>query len=407
METDRQSSEESLKSIEDNYRRDSFDDRVCDDLCEVILKYLSLKDKLKLEFVSKQFQRTVFNSQSKQYLILSPKSDKHLEKLKQLSEKYPKLNRIYFGGEVISNPLIEVIIKNCNNLTHIQFRNYTQIGTEVLEKFFNNFGHKLISITNSHQNIGSQLRNAPNIEELTVNTFDSQLSQIEFNKLKRFCVSQLKAVDLNSFELFIENNTKTLKYLDIRCTRFNDEESVKSLLKIISKTINLVHLSIDIWNYMLIDDSLIDYWTEIPINCKQLKSLKFRLNYKEILRFKEELFSLFKRLKRLELFFTYHFQSFQLFKGLKKVYGLTHLTLYVCSDSFDDTLLTDIDINLPKLKSLKIRSPLIASEWTAQILTRLTNLEKVQLNIVNKEIGPEIERQLIQNCKKFKNFKII
>ena len=46
-------------SNEDNYRRDSFEDRFCDDLCEEILQYLSLEDKLKLEGVSKQFQRTV------------------------------------------------------------------------------------------------------------------------------------------------------------------------------------------------------------------------------------------------------------------------------------------------------------------------------------------------------------
>ena len=38
--------------------RQSFSDRICDDLCEEILQYLSLEDKLKLEGVSKQFQRT-------------------------------------------------------------------------------------------------------------------------------------------------------------------------------------------------------------------------------------------------------------------------------------------------------------------------------------------------------------
>ena len=43
-----------------DFRRDSFSDRVCDDLSQILLKYLSLEDKLKLECVSKQFQRTVF-----------------------------------------------------------------------------------------------------------------------------------------------------------------------------------------------------------------------------------------------------------------------------------------------------------------------------------------------------------
>ena len=56
------------KSIEVNYRRDSFSDRVCDDLCQFILQYLSLKDKLKYECVSKQFQRTAFLSESELHL---------------------------------------------------------------------------------------------------------------------------------------------------------------------------------------------------------------------------------------------------------------------------------------------------------------------------------------------------
>ena len=57
-----------FESKEDNYRRDSFDDRFCDDLSEVILQYLSLEDKLRLECVSKQFQRTVFQRQYELYI---------------------------------------------------------------------------------------------------------------------------------------------------------------------------------------------------------------------------------------------------------------------------------------------------------------------------------------------------
>ena len=51
-----------IESKEDNYRRDSFDNRFCDDLCEDILQYLPLKDRFRLQCVSKQFQTTVFQS---------------------------------------------------------------------------------------------------------------------------------------------------------------------------------------------------------------------------------------------------------------------------------------------------------------------------------------------------------
>ena len=75
---------------EDNYRRDSFDDRFCDDLCEDILQYLSLEDKLRLQCVSKQFQRTVFQSVYELYLDESDGSVTHL--LDTLGKKSKKLN---------------------------------------------------------------------------------------------------------------------------------------------------------------------------------------------------------------------------------------------------------------------------------------------------------------------------
>ena len=128
-----------------------------------------------------------------------------------------------------------MIIKYSNNLTHIQLRSYSSIETQFLKKFFDKFGHKLISIINCHQFIEYTIFKAPNIELLTDYSFDSQLSQIKFNRLKKFCVEDLWEEYLDSFELFIENNTKTLKHLDIRCTEFEDKESVKKLLKIISK----------------------------------------------------------------------------------------------------------------------------------------------------------------------------
>jgi hypothetical protein len=46
-------------------RRDSFSDRICDDLCEVLIKYLSFEDKIRFECVSKQFQRCAYSRQYK------------------------------------------------------------------------------------------------------------------------------------------------------------------------------------------------------------------------------------------------------------------------------------------------------------------------------------------------------
>ena len=56
---------------EDNYRRDSFEDRFCDDLCEDILQYMSLKDKLRLECVSKTVSRGLSSKESINSVLLS------------------------------------------------------------------------------------------------------------------------------------------------------------------------------------------------------------------------------------------------------------------------------------------------------------------------------------------------
>ena len=54
----RQKTEIVLRS--DSQKKDSFDARVCDDLSEELLQYLPIEDKLRLESVSKQFRRTLF-----------------------------------------------------------------------------------------------------------------------------------------------------------------------------------------------------------------------------------------------------------------------------------------------------------------------------------------------------------
>ena len=185
------------QSTEDNYRRDSFSDRVCDDLSEVILQFLPLKDKLRLECVSKQFQRTVFYNNSK-YLCLPQKGITNNQQYIQLFKKWPKLNKLIIFSyylkkemnEQMLNDLIELIIKYCNNLTHIEFSLFDLIETEVQRLFFDKFAKQLVSLIIYNKNIRfSHLANvenqhdelvptiqpiftsAPNLEELGVNLF--------------------------------------------------------------------------------------------------------------------------------------------------------------------------------------------------------------------------------------------
>ncbi len=53
---------------------ESFSGRICNDLCEVLLSYLSFEDKIRFECVSKQWQKLIYN---KQYILeVNETSDK-------------------------------------------------------------------------------------------------------------------------------------------------------------------------------------------------------------------------------------------------------------------------------------------------------------------------------------------
>ena len=393
VETDRHSSELTFKSIEDNYRRDSFDDRICNDLCEVILKYLSLEDKLKLECVSKQFQRTALIPQRFLEFDISRKS----EELEQLLKKFPNINKILLlkisvnnqqKYEFISNDLIKLIIKYCKNLTHIHFENIKLLQTQHQNMFIDKYGHKLISVTFLCPYYGFNFIKTPNIEELNVNSFDSYLNEFEFNSLKKFRVYFLTERVLNSFEIFIENNAKTLKHLDISFNGYESENIINNLMKVIEKSINLVHLTIHN-RFKLESISFANFCERIAINCKQIKSLKLNLelDIKESHRLSQELLPNLKQLKRLELELNsdIYYQIFNVLKGLD---GLTHLILHikdtnitVLKNEFSNEL--NIGINLPKLKYLRINCPNIESECKEQVMSQISINEKIALRITN------------------------
>ena len=415
------------QSNEDNYRRDSFENRVCDDLSEVLLKSLSLEDKYRFECVSKQFQRTALLLKYSEYLEIPQRGDHNIESCKQLFQKYPKLNRISIYSYEYKSDLFEAIIKYCHNLTHIHFKNSTPIETEVQRKFFDKFGHQLMCLSIAHTNIDYDLIKAPNIEELIIDLFDRKLSKMKFNRLKRFEIQWYYWYDFDFLVLFIENNGKTLKHLDI-VSRYpiNDKERTKRLLKTIKKSKDLIHLGIDI-EFGINEESFTDYWKQIAINCKQIKSLKLRLKNTESLRINDSMLSILKQFKRLKrLYLKLHFEDedesdihFHPFQDLKGLQGLTHLTIRVMvyrnhpngrslssrNQNFNEKILTDIDINLPKLQYLNIEFRFNANEWTAQVLSRLISLQTIYVYIRNVEIVPQIERQLFLNCKHFNRFR--
>ena len=111
--TDRKSVNKKLCLRSNSHKRQSFSDRICDDLCEEILQYLSLEDKLKLEGVSKQFQRTVL----KKHYELTFEMRSHIRNLK-VKEQFRYLS---IEDKVIELKSLEVLLKKCPNITSVGF----------------------------------------------------------------------------------------------------------------------------------------------------------------------------------------------------------------------------------------------------------------------------------------------
>ena len=136
---------------------DSFDDRIDDDLFELIISYLPIIDKLIFESVSKRFQRLVFNKQN--VLRISCKEDSvhnlngyylttngeiNVLTLERILKKFRFITAIEFVFDsYISNPseILNTITENCDHLTSIGFDFIVHF--EVLEKFCQKFGQQL------------------------------------------------------------------------------------------------------------------------------------------------------------------------------------------------------------------------------------------------------------------------
>ena len=143
-----------LRSVTE--KRQSFSERICDDLCEEILKYLPIEDRFRLEGVSKQFQRTIFKSQNVLFLQFYENSDYLLKKCEIILKKCLNVNQIKIYGLFISgrddvigiekyNKLVEMIIKNCNNLSDFDFHT-DYMSEENRNNFIEKFGSKIISV---------------------------------------------------------------------------------------------------------------------------------------------------------------------------------------------------------------------------------------------------------------------
>ena len=419
-----------FQSIEDNYRRDSFSDRFCDDLCEEILKYLSLKDKLRLECVSKQFQRTVFQRQYELYIntMDAELHKNYLHSIKALLKKCPNITSIQLKGcspgqpdynpEMI-NEVFRLIIEICNNLSEINVEN--DINDSNFEEFHRKFGSKMKYLSNIKNLI--DLNRFPNIEKIRIGInlpnytiirrHQSMIYQLKLAKLK-----QLKIALGGNEEYLIQaliNNFPTLNHLDISFPF--DHIATYKPLENISNLKHLIH-----FKYMSYsaknNNRFFDLFKQMANNCQNLKTIECGFDINEQNSEMTQFLSLLKafpavkrlilRLYSVKTVDVNQLFSFELFKGFPNI---THLTIgFDWNQTLKESILKGIDINLPKLQYLKIeyRFDTTQEEVTqmADILSRLSRLQTLQLIFKSGVDYKPIEEQITKKCRKIRKIRI-
>ena len=102
------------------YEKDSMD-RLGDDLTEEVIQYLTFSDKVRLECVSKQWMRCVFN---KQFVIeiteqfVNGSHSEHQNSLNHLIDKMNISRGIY--GSVFNRQALESVLKKCPNIKKVK-----------------------------------------------------------------------------------------------------------------------------------------------------------------------------------------------------------------------------------------------------------------------------------------------
>ena len=212
--------------------------RFGDDLTEEVLQYLTFKDKIRLECVSKQWQRCVFNKQHGLYPTFRPtdkfltnKVDLNLQILESLLKKCPNITKVNLSYNVKNTTeVLSLIARYCNRIKSLTY--FPDFGKEDEKSlsFFRMYGHKL--------------------EELRLKDYST-----EFQQISKFCPNVKKVLlSINLFEYpeneeFLPKVEEILNKLEINRENMN-------ILKILSDKYSQTMKTLNVWLWCLTAEEL-------------------------------------------------------------------------------------------------------------------------------------------------------
>ncbi|XP_054155994.1 uncharacterized protein LOC128954439 [Oppia nitens] len=377
--------------------KNSFD-RFGDDLCQLLLTYLAIDDRLRLQSVSKQWLALIFNTQT--HLVI----DKNL--LKRLSldsirdyyqtiklfqvivRKCPNITAIILSKVYLLDRFLDLLVKYCYRLRHINVRldydgHWSVIDVRMFDCFFRKFGQQLLTFKFDSYNTTitkklfyKVIDSMPNLKKLDITYNSRRKSIIQLNDLIVGDMSYDLPKSLDSLNIKLNNSSVPLfsRFADIYGHKLTsltivsdikiaDQDltvNCKTLIEGLAQMLRLKHLKLVLLE-QLVDNFVGHLFSTIGRNCRQLKALDCMLKISSKLTIECMFDSINKhmsrQLKLLSINFWPNYDNQYLTLLLtsdlfNRLLGLTHLRL--CSDKkfriIGDQFFRDINRNLPRLQ---------------------------------------------------------
>ena len=384
-----------------------------DDLTELILQYLTFEDKVRLECVSKQWRRLVFN---KQFVIeLLDKRQVQIENtekclsnglqfngqsIESVLKKCPNISEVIINFGIDSS-VLSLIGRYCNRIKSLTYHDEmpTTIRNNHTLSFFRMYGHKLEELCLYRKNspISKEfLQFCPNLKNIWLldnyilmddnKEFLPKLEKIK-SKFATFSVQEgpgdyIGVDQVNEMKILSDKYSQTMKTLNVELSMITKEE-LKTCIEYIARFENLKELSLNlgfIYDFEPIDDCL----SLIGQKCNKLLKLDSSINNVPISEILLDIFSEFKAIQKLKIQLpsdTVLSGSVECFKHCKQ---LKHLDINY--RELREDFFANIASFVPKLQLLNIRTKNNFSDSFINLFQTLKNIQNVNLRLNNGEV---------------------
>ena len=372
----------------------TFLDRFGDDLTEEVLQYLSLKDKIRLECVSKQWQRCVYikhfnidvrfiQEKLPNYIYFKrrPFVGQHLE---SLLKKCSNIRRVDINMDVVyKSNVLSLIGRYCPHIKSLTY--YSDYNDENVLLFFQSYGHKLeeLNLFRYSKQLEQILRLCPNLNKVRLPGNSQFPDDKEFLPKIQHIINEKGPntdININNMVLLSSKYSQTMKTMDIFIVNVIAEE-LKTGIECIARFENLKELKLLLHTGMItepIDDCL----SLIGQKCNKLLKLDLKINSNSGI--SDQFFasfSEFKAIKKLKIGSNELSGSVECFKHCKQL-----IELDITYNKLKEDFFANIASFVPKLKTLRIESRYDFSESFIDLFQTMKNIQSISYSVFEGKI---------------------